>query len=43
MLMTALIMIVGMIPMALGTGRAGANARLGRPVIGPLMCAPAAT
>src|SRR5580700_3647317 len=43
-LMTALAMIVGMIPMALGLGEGGEqNAPLGRAVIGGLLCATAAT
>jgi len=43
-LMTALAMIIGMIPMALGLGDGGEqNAPLGRAVIGGLACATAAT
>jgi multidrug efflux pump subunit AcrB len=43
-LMTALAMIIGMIPMALGLGEGGEqNAPLGRAVIGGLICATAAT
>jgi len=43
-LMTALAMIIGMIPMALGSGDGGEqNAPLGRAVIGGLLCATAAT
>ncbi len=43
-LMTALAMIIGMIPMALGTGEGGEqNAPLGRAVIGGLLCATIAT
>jgi CzcA family heavy metal efflux pump len=43
-LMTALAMIIGMIPMALGLGDGGEeNAPLGRAVIGGLMCATIAT
>src|SRR2546422_11162025 len=43
-LMTALAMIIGMIPMALGTGHGGEqNAPLGRAVIGGLLAAPVAT
>ena len=43
-LMTALAMIIGMIPMALGLGEGGEqNAPLGRGVIGGLICATAAT
>jgi multidrug efflux pump subunit AcrB len=43
-LMTALAMIVGMIPMALGLGEGGEqNAPLGRAVIGGLLCATLAT
>jgi len=43
-LMTALAMIIGMIPMALGLGEGGEqNAPLGRAVIGGLLCATAAT
>jgi multidrug efflux pump subunit AcrB len=42
--MTALAMIVGMIPMALGLGEGGEqNAPLGRAVIGGLLCATVAT
>ena len=42
--MTALAMIIGMIPMALGLGEGGEqNAPLGRAVIGGLLCATAAT
>jgi multidrug efflux pump subunit AcrB len=42
--MTALAMIVGMIPMALGLGEGGEqNAPLGRAVIGGLFCATVAT
>src|SRR5262249_15912038 len=42
-LMTALAMIIGMIPMALGLGEGGEqNAPLGRAVIGGLLCAPLA-
>ena len=42
--MTALAMIIGMIPMALGAGEGGEqNAPLGRAVIGGLMCATVAT
>ncbi len=42
--MTALAMIIGMIPMALGAGEGGEqNAPLGRAVIGGLSCATAAT
>jgi multidrug efflux pump subunit AcrB len=42
--MTALAMIIGMIPMALGLGEGGEqNAPLGRAVIGGLICATAAT
>ncbi|RXH56448.1 efflux RND transporter permease subunit [Granulicella sibirica] len=42
--MTALAMIIGMIPMALGLGDGGEqNAPLGRAVIGGLMCATVAT
>jgi Cu/Ag efflux pump CusA len=38
--MTALAMIIGMVPMALGLGDGGEeNAPLGRAVIGGLMCA----
>src|SRR3979411_1202590 len=43
-LMTALAMIIGMIPMALGSGDGGEqNAPLGRAVIGGLFCATIAT
>jgi multidrug efflux pump subunit AcrB len=43
-LMTALAMIIGMIPMALGMGEGGEqNAPLGRAVIGGLLCATLAT
>ncbi len=43
-LMTALAMIIGMIPMALGLGEGGEqNASLGRDVIGGLLCATVAT
>ena len=43
-LMTALAMIIGMIPMALGMGDGGEqNAPLGRAVIGGLLCATVAT
>jgi multidrug efflux pump subunit AcrB len=43
-LMTALAMIIGMVPMALGAGDGGEqNAPLGRAVIGGLLCATAAT
>ena len=43
-LMTALAMIIGMIPMALGMGEGGEqNAPLGRAVIGGLICATVAT
>jgi multidrug efflux pump subunit AcrB len=42
--MTALAMIIGMVPMALGLGEGGEqNAPLGRAVIGGLLCATAAT
>ena len=42
--MTALAMIIGMIPMALGAGEGGQqNAPLGRAVIGGLICATVAT
>jgi len=42
--MTALAMIIGMLPMALGLGDGGEqNAPLGRAVIGGLMCATIAT
>ena len=43
-LMTALAMIIGMVPMALGLGDGGEqNAPLGRAVIGGLLCATMAT
>jgi multidrug efflux pump subunit AcrB len=43
-LMTALAMIIGMVPMALGLGEGGEqNAPLGRAVAGGLMCATVAT
>jgi CzcA family heavy metal efflux pump len=43
-LMTALAMIIGMVPMALGLGDSGEqNAPLGRAVIGGLLCATVAT
>jgi multidrug efflux pump subunit AcrB len=43
-LMTALAMIIGMIPMAIGAGDGGEqNAPLGRAVIGGLLCATVAT
>jgi multidrug efflux pump subunit AcrB len=43
-LMTALAMIIGMIPMAMGAGEGGEqNAPLGRAVIGGLLCATVAT
>jgi multidrug efflux pump subunit AcrB len=43
-LMTALAMIIGMVPMALGLGDGGEqNAPLGRSVIGGLLCATVAT
>jgi multidrug efflux pump subunit AcrB len=43
-MMTALAMIIGMIPMALGLGDGGEqNAPLGRAVIGGLICATVAT
>jgi multidrug efflux pump subunit AcrB len=43
-IMTALAMIIGMIPMALGLGDGGEqNAPLGRAVVGGLMCATVAT
>jgi len=43
-LMTALAMVIGMVPMALGAGDGGEqNAPLGRAVIGGLMCATVAT
>jgi len=43
-IMTALAMIIGMIPMALGMGDGGEqNAPLGRAVIGGLICATVAT
>ena len=42
--MTALAMIIGMIPMAMGLGEGGEqNAPLGRAVIGGLLCATVAT
>jgi multidrug efflux pump subunit AcrB len=42
--MTALAMVIGMIPMALGLGEGGEqNAPLGRAVIGGLVCATIAT
>jgi multidrug efflux pump subunit AcrB len=42
--MTALAMIIGMAPMALGLGEGGEqNAPLGRAVIGGLICATVAT
>jgi multidrug efflux pump subunit AcrB len=42
--MTALAMIIGMMPMALGLGDGGEqNAPLGRAVIGGLLCATMAT
>jgi multidrug efflux pump subunit AcrB len=42
--MTALAMIIGMVPMALGMGEGGEqNAPLGRAVIGGLICATVAT
>jgi multidrug efflux pump subunit AcrB len=42
--MTALAMIIGMVPMALGLGDGGEeNAPLGRAVIGGLICATMAT
>jgi multidrug efflux pump subunit AcrB len=42
--MTALAMMIGMIPMALGLGEGGEqNAPLGRAVIGGLLCATMAT
>jgi multidrug efflux pump subunit AcrB len=42
--MTALAMIIGMLPMALGLGEGGEqNAPLGRAVIGGLICATGAT
>jgi multidrug efflux pump subunit AcrB len=42
--MTALAMIIGMVPMAMGLGEGGEqNAPLGRAVIGGLMCATVAT
>jgi multidrug efflux pump subunit AcrB len=42
--MTALAMVIGMIPMALGLGDGGEqNAPLGRAVIGGLLCATFAT
>ena len=43
-LMTALAMIIGMLPMSLGLGEGGEqNAPLGRAVIGGLLCATVAT
>ncbi len=43
-LMTALAMIIGMAPMALGLGEGGEqNAPLGRAVVGGLICATIAT
>src|SRR6202042_2655403 len=43
-LMTALAMIIGMVPMAMGLGEGGEqNAPLGRAVIGGLICATIAT
>ncbi len=43
-IMTALAMVIGMIPMALGLGDGGEqNAPLGRAVIGGLVCATVAT
>jgi multidrug efflux pump subunit AcrB len=43
-IMTALAMIIGMVPMALGMGDGGEqNAPLGRAVIGGLLCATIAT
>jgi multidrug efflux pump subunit AcrB len=43
-LMTALAMIIGMVPMAMGLGEGGEqNAPLGRAVIGGLICATGAT
>ena len=43
-IMTALAMIIGMIPMAVGLGEGGEqNAPLGRAVIGGLLCATIAT
>jgi multidrug efflux pump subunit AcrB len=43
-IMTALAMIIGMIPMSLGAGEGGEqNAPLGRAVIGGLLCATVAT
>jgi multidrug efflux pump subunit AcrB len=43
-LMTALAMIIGMAPMALGLGEGGEqNAPLGRAVVGGLVCATIAT
>jgi multidrug efflux pump subunit AcrB len=43
-IMTALAMIIGMVPMAMGLGEGGEqNAPLGRAVIGGLMCATLAT
>jgi multidrug efflux pump subunit AcrB len=43
-IMTALAMMIGMVPMALGLGEGGEqNAPLGRAVIGGLLCATVAT
>ena len=43
-IMTALAMMIGMVPMALGMGEGGEqNAPLGRAVIGGLLCATVAT
>jgi multidrug efflux pump subunit AcrB len=43
-IMTALAMIIGMVPMAMGMGEGGEqNAPLGRAVIGGLLCATVAT
>jgi multidrug efflux pump subunit AcrB len=43
-LMTAMAMIIGMLPMALGLGEGGEqNAPLGRAVVGGLICATFAT
>jgi multidrug efflux pump subunit AcrB len=43
-IMTALAMIIGMLPMSLGLGEGGEqNAPLGRAVIGGLLCATATT
>jgi multidrug efflux pump subunit AcrB len=43
-IMTALAMIIGMVPMAMGFGEGGEqNAPLGRAVIGGLLCATVAT